>query len=71
MAYAYVLRSSEDGLLGVFTGSKQAHNAAEIYLNQRGGFDQDEKHVSEWCTYYYANQMTLEVEKFPLNKLCS
>ena len=72
----YILRSSEDGILGVFTNKKLAYNDALDYLKNSNSTI--EKSYSQVCKRFKGtimnsiyvvadNRLQLEIEQYPLN----
>ena len=67
MAYAYVVKSSEDGILGVFGKLKRAQECAKEYTKSEVP---EEVYHSEYTGYfmwvYEGEYATVEVNKFEL-----
>ena len=67
MKYAYTVKGSEDGILGVYSSAKKAHQAAIDYLVNGGAYASDiESYKTKWYANYEANAggVYSEVEKW-------
>lgn len=64
MAYAYVVRGSEDGNIGVYSSKKKALKRAVDYVTQQGDEHTIDKY--QWVTYVASEWSTADVEKFIL-----
>ena len=72
MNFAYVVRGSEDGNLGVFTSKKRATMRAVMYCSvDNDEFDENvevDTTTSSWMVYVEGNGMSADVEKFEINE---
>ena len=70
MPYAYIVRGSEDGNIGVFGSRKRAVTRAVQYV-QQGSEDEivvSVEHLNEWITYVNSEgtSSSADVERFDL-----
>ena len=68
MAYAYVVKGSEDGNLGVYGNHKRALQAAIAYVNQTQDPTEEVeiRKVHKFYTSVYGSYTSAEVETFPI-----
>lgn len=68
MAYAYLVNTSEDGIIGVYSNYKKAKIAAINYLENCWDFDGkiDLDVMDKWATRLINSQCSAIIDKFPI-----